>query len=107
MVPWGPMRRTALLTAMVYGFSFVAVCLAACFMPAVAEHGCCAPEEGISAAPRDCCAVTPAVIHGAAAVGTIGVASYPVAPLAVDTPLPAPRASQPSLSPSPPLVLRV
>jgi hypothetical protein len=101
------MRRAALVMAIVYGLSLVAVCLAACFMPAVGEHGCCAPEEGIGTAQRDCCAVTPGVAHAAPALGPTAVGSSAVAPVAVLASVPSRPASCPALSPSPPLVLRV
>src|SRR6266481_6075489 len=76
------MRRAGiLLIAMGYGLSFVAVCLAACLMgAAVADHGCCAGEDGIRAADGDCCSVMPGVSHG----GTQVAATLPT--LAGDAP---------------------
>jgi hypothetical protein len=91
-----------------YSLAFVAVCLAACLMaPAAADHGCCPGDEGIRAADRDCCSVTPGVSHGAAQVAATlttpagdtlfnGTVRPPVAP-------PRPVA----VSTSPPRILRV
>jgi hypothetical protein len=103
------MRRTGiLLVAVSYGLAFVAVCLAACLMgPAVADHGCCPGDEGIRAADRDCCSVTPGVSHGGAQVAT----TLPT--VAVDSPfdVAVPRLVAPAapvgISTSPPPILRV
>jgi len=102
------MRRTGiLLVAVSYGLAFVAVCLAACLMgPAVADHGCCPGDEGIRAADRDCCSVTPGVSHGGAQIA----ATLPT--LVVDSPFivtvpPMTPARLVAVSTSPPLILRV
>jgi hypothetical protein len=103
------MRRTGiLLVAIGYSLAFVAVCLATCLMgPAVADHGCCPGDEGIRAADRDCCSVTPGVSHGGAQVAATlptqaGDTPFNVAVL----PLVA-RAPLVTVSTSPPLILRV
>jgi hypothetical protein len=103
------MRRTGVLVvALGYGLAFVAMCLSACLMgPAVADHGCCPGEDGIRAAERDCCSVTPGVSHG----GTRVEATLPV--LAADAPssFTVPPSLVPAVpitvSASPPLILRV
>lgn len=106
----GGMRRAGiLLVALGYGFSFVAACLAACLMgPMLADHSCCAGEDGIRAVDSDCCSVTPGVAHGArdAAIASpplIGFTPHQgafVQPVAVQ-----PTAAE--VAASPPLVLRV
>ena len=103
------MRRTGiLLVALGYGLAFVAVCLAACLMgPTVADHGCFPGDEGIRAADRDCCSVTPGVSHGGEQVATTLPTLAGVTPFNVASP-PAVGAAVPvSISTSPPLVLRV
>jgi hypothetical protein len=105
----GMRRAGILLLAIGYGLSFVAVCLAACLMgPMVADHSCCAGDDGIRARDRDCCSVTPGVTHAgdnvATVLPTVFLASVP--PTAVTHPL----AGDPipvEFAPSPPLVLRV
>jgi hypothetical protein len=103
------MRRTGiLLVALGYGLAFVAVCLSACLMaPAMADHGCCSGDEGIRAADRDCCSVTPGVSHGgaqvAAALPTLAVDS----PFEFAVPLPVAPVARVTVSSSPPLILRV
>jgi hypothetical protein len=106
----GEMRRAVILgVAVGYGLSFVAVCLAACLMgPMVADHACCAGDEGIRAADQDCCSVTPGLAHagsGAAIVlPTTFVASPSVA--TVLQPLVG-SVTAVEVASSPPLVLRV
>ena len=105
----GEMRRTGiLLVALGYGLSFVAVCLGACLMgPAVAEHGCCPAEDGIRAADRDCCSVTPAVSHGEARVADTVAVRADFAPIVVTVSAPIAHPNPVAVSSSPPLVLRV
>jgi len=103
------MRRIVILAvAMGHGLSFVAVCLAACLMgPMVADHACCAGDDGIRTSDQDCCSVTPGISHG-------GSAAAPAAPAIVDSTLFAADVLElvsvirpVAASPSPPLVLRV
>ena len=102
-------RAVVLLVAVGYGLSFVAVCLAACLMgPMVADHACCAGEDGIRAADQDCCSVTPGVAHA----GTHVAANLPVAFDATLSPFlvvqtVAAGVTTVEFSSSPPLVLRV
>jgi len=102
-------RRTGvLLLAIGYGLSFVAVCLAACLMgPAAADHGCCPGEDGIRAADRDCCSVTPGVSHGGAQVAATLPTLAVDSPFKVTAPLPVAFAVPITVSTSPPLILRV
>lgn len=103
------MRRVVILAAALgYGLSFVAVCLAACLMgPTVSDHGCCPTDDGIRAADRDCCSVTPGVSHQAAqvsdAVPTVAAERSFAPTLRLPVTVVAPVAT----SASPPLVLRV
>ena len=103
------MRRTGVLVvALGYGLAFVAVCLAACLiLPAVADHGCCPGDEGVRAADRDCCSVTPGVSHGGAQVAATlpTLAGHTLFNVAVAPAVPP--AAAVTVSASPPLILRV
>jgi hypothetical protein len=103
------MRRAGILVlALGYGVSFVAVCLAACLMgPAVADHGCCPGDEGIRAADRDCCSVTPSVSHGGAQVAATLPTLVVDSPFKIALPPPVAPAVPVAVSSSPPLILRV
>ena len=103
------MRRTGiLLVALGYGLAFVAVCLAACLMgPTVADHGCCPGDEGIRAADRDCCSVTPGVSHGGAQAAATLPTQAVDSPFKVAVPLPVAPVVPVTVSTSPPLILRV
>ena len=104
------MRRAGIvLLAVGYSLSFVAVCLAACLAgPAMAEHGCCPGDDGIRAADRDCCSVTPGVSHGGADVAVAVPQAVP-APVFASAIQVMSAAMVPAVegAPSPPLVLRV
>jgi hypothetical protein len=104
------MRRAGILIVAVgYGLSFVAVCLAACLMgPMVADHACCAGEDGIRTADRDCCSVTPGVAHAGANVTPVLPVTL-VAPAPASAAIHAPAAAELRIefASSPPLVLRV
>jgi hypothetical protein len=102
-------RASILIVAVGYGLSFVAVCLAACLMgPMVADHACCAGEDGIRTSDQDCCAVTPGVAHAGASVAPVLPPAL-MAPAPALTPIPAPDAAalRIDFASSPPLVLRV
>jgi hypothetical protein len=104
-----PMRRTGILVVAVgYGLALVAMCLSACLMgPAVADHACCPGEDGIRAAERDCCSVTPGVSHGGAQLtATLSVLAAD-APFTFTVPPPIVPALPITVSASPPLILRV
>jgi len=104
------MRRTGILVvAVLYGLSFVAVCLAACLMgPMVADHACCAGEDGIRAADGDCCSVTPGVAHAGVHVATSLTTAFVAAPLpALVTRALVVGVTSVEFAPSPPLILRV
>jgi hypothetical protein len=104
-----PMRRTGILVVAVgYGLAFVAMCLSACLMgPAVADHACCPGDDGIRAAERDCCSVTPGVSHGGAQVtATLSVLAAD-APFTFTVTPPVVPATPITVSASPPLILRV
>jgi hypothetical protein len=101
-------RIGVLAVALGYGLSFVALCLAACLMsPAIADHSCCAGDEGIRASDGDCCSVTPGVSHGGAML-TGAVSRGAVEPVfAAAIHLPATFLQPVAVSASPPLILRV
>lgn len=107
---FGTMRRTSiLLVAAGYALSFLVVCLGTCFATApAAAHACCEGQDGFRAAARDCCHVTPGASAGSQA--TAGAAEPASATFherfRTHQPLPA-HHSPASLSPSPPLVLRI
>jgi hypothetical protein len=104
------MRRAAiLLVALGYGLSFVAVCLAACLMgPTVADHACCAGDDGIRASDGDCCSVTPGVAHSGVHVTTSLPTAFVGAPLpTLVTRALVVRVTSAEIASSPPLVLRV
>ena len=103
------MRRIGtVLVGLGYGFSLVAVCLGACLMgPARTDHGCCPGEDGVRAADRDCCSVTPAVPHPATHVADASAVQPDFAPLVVTVSPPAVRPTPVAVSTSPPLILRV
>ena len=102
-------RAGILIVAVGYGLSFVAVCLAACLMgPMVADHACCAGEDGIRGADRDCCSVTPGVTHaGANVTPALPAALAAPAPASAAPHIQAAAAFRIELASSPPLVLRV
>ena len=102
-------RRIGILVlALGYGLSFVAVCLAACLMgPAVSEHACCPSDDGIRTADRDCCSVTPGVSHGGAQIAATLPRPAVDSPFKVAGPPPVSPAVPVTVSPSPPLILRV
>lgn len=103
------MRRFgALVLALGYGLSFVAVCLAACLTgPAMADHACCPSDDGIRAADRDCCSVTPGVSHGGAQVAATLPTFAGETPLNVAVPPQAVPTAPVTVSSSPPRILRV
>jgi hypothetical protein len=104
------MRRAGIfVVALGYGLSFVAVCLAACLMgPMVADHACCAGDDGIRASDGDCCSVTPGIAHAGVHVAI----SLPTAFVAAPLPGLVTRAlvvgvTSVEFASSPPLILRV
>jgi hypothetical protein len=103
------MRRIVISAVAVgYGLSFVAVCLAACLMgPMVADHACCAGDDGIRASDQDCCSVTPGISHGGSAVAPAAPAIVHSTSFAAGVLDPVSFARPAAASPSPPLVLRV
>jgi hypothetical protein len=103
------MRRIGtLLVALGYGFSFVAVCLSACLMgPAAADHGCCPGEDGIRAAGRDCCSVTPGESHGGTHVADTSAVHADFASVVVTVSASVVTPTPVAVSSSPPLILRV
>lgn len=103
------MRRTSILiVAAGYALSFLVVCLGTCFANAPAEHACCAEKDGFRAAAIDCCSVTPGASQdGPQLTGLMTSAvSLPHQAVMFD-PHPAPNPEQPTLAPSPPLILRI
>jgi hypothetical protein len=102
------MRRTGILAVAIgYGLAFVAVCLSACLMAPAADHGCCPGDEGIRAAERDCCSVTPGVSHGGVPVAA-ALPTFTVEPsVNIVASLPAAPVARITVSTSPPLILRV
>jgi len=103
------MRRTGIvLVAVGYGLAFVAVCLSACLMgAAVTDHGCCAGDDGIRAADRDCCSVTPGVSHGGTQVAAPLSSAAVLSGFAVAVLPPVAPAAPVTIATSPPLILRV
>jgi hypothetical protein len=103
------MQRTGILVVAVgYGLAFVAMCLSACLMgPAAADHGCCPGEDGIRAAERDCCSVTPGVTHGGAQATATSTVLAADASFTLTVPPAVVRAAPITVSASPPRVLRV
>jgi hypothetical protein len=102
-------RASAFGLALGYSLSWIMVCLSACMAQAApSEHACCAQEEGMSAAKRDCCSTAPTVTSHAPVVSDVPpaaaaeVARQRIAPHTALAPVRAVRAAA-----SPPLVLRV
>lgn len=102
-------RASAFGLALGYSLSWVLVCLSACMaLSASAEHACCARQEGISAAKRDCCSTAPTVTPQVSLVADVpqataaAVAPDLMAPRTFLAPVTAVRAAA-----SPPPVLRV
>jgi hypothetical protein len=90
-------------------FSFVVVCLGTCFAGDMgAGHSCCAGDEGVGVAARDCCLVVPGRGVAPQVVEAPAPAAIQVPPLAVLGTLVWPPLSAPLASAaSPPLVLRI
>ena len=101
-------RRTILAVAAAYALSFLVVCLGTCFAAQpVAEHACCAGQDGFRAMAHDCCLVTP----GTATDGPVVAHAAPSTPAVTDRPEAHPLmvvwARGTALAASPPLVLRI
>jgi hypothetical protein len=106
----GEMRRVVTLgVAVGYGLSFVAVCLAACLMgPMVADHACCAGQDGIRTADQDCCAVTAGLAHAGSSAAIVLPTSFVASPSVATVLQPLVGATTAvEVASSPPLVLRV
>lgn len=103
------MRRVAALAlALGYGLSFVAACLAACLVgPAMDDHACCAGDgTTMAAASRACCSSTPGIAHGGAMAAAAPLILHQ-ALFGADVQTPEAHRPAATVSPSPPLVLRI
>jgi hypothetical protein len=74
----------------------------------VADHACCAGDDGIRASDGDCCSVTPGVAHAGVHVTTSLPTAFVAAPLpALVTRVLVGGVSSVEFASSPPLILRV
>jgi hypothetical protein len=102
------MRRLCIWALAVgYGVSFVAVCLAACLTGPAADHACCPTDDGLRAADKDCCSVTPGVSHGGAATPVVVSRLTAIPTLVVELPVAYADLAPVRAAASPPLILRI
>lgn len=101
-------RLVSAVMAICYGLAFAVVCLGGCLAPATASHSCCADEPGLRAPAQDCCQVVSGVGGSSSAFTPAALATVAKAwPSLPTLHAPAVREARASLTPSPPLVLRI